>query len=305
MEKQLSERKIQMRSHLSVCAIMLLVFAVVFFSCRTLEKGSELSDKQDITTITIELPNLPEGAKPLEMVLIRPGEFTMGSPATGKSRLPREWSPHKVTLTRAFYLGKYEVTQAQWQAVMGTNPANDHGVGDDYPVHKINWNDCQAFIQRLNEMGKGTFRLPTEAEWEYACRAGTTTRFSFGDALDCNDVRVYCETYDQYMWWGGNNNKHGYPHGSKQVGLKLPNPWGLYDMHGNVWEWCSDFWQDPVSRGPQTDPQGPESGSRRVMRGGCWSSYALHLRSSDRSGIPPDDNIYTFVIGLRLLRSYS
>ena len=228
----------------------------------------------------------------------------MGSAENSRSRLSREWLPHKVTLTEAFYLGKYEVTQAQWRAVMGTNPAKDHGVGDDYPVHNINWNDCQAFLRRLNKMGKGTFRLPTEAQWEYACRAGTTTRFSFGDALDCNDVRVYCETYDQYMWWGGNNDKHGYPAGSKEVGLKRPNPWGLYDMHGNVWEWCSDIWQDPIRRGPQIDPQGPESGTHRVMRGGSWSSYALHLRSTDRSGIPPDDNTYSFVIGLRLLRSY-
>ncbi|MGB2866736.1 MAG: formylglycine-generating enzyme family protein [Sedimentisphaerales bacterium] len=293
-----------MKSHLSIYPIVVLVFALAVFSCRTWEKGSELPDKQVIKTITIDLPNLPEGVKPLEMVLIKPGEFTMGSPTTDRARLVREWSPHQVTLTRAFYLGMYEVTQAHWRAVMGTNPANDHGVGDDYPVHKINWNDCQVFIRRLNEMGKGTFRLPTEAEWEYVCRAGTTTRFSFGDALDCNDVRVYCGTYDKNMWWGGNNDKHGYPHGSKQVGLKLPNPWGLYDMHGNVWEWCSDFWQDPFSRGPQTDPQGPETGSRRVMRGGSWSSHALHLRSTDRSGIPPDDSIYTFVIGLRLLRSY-
>lgn len=293
-----------MKCRFRIPRIMVLVSALVTLSCGTWGKGPTLSHKQDAQTITIELPNLPDSAKPLEMVLIRQGEFTMGSPSTEKSRLPREWPQHKVTITKAFYLSKYEVTQAQWQAVMGTNPANDHGVGDDHPIHNVNWNDCQAFIRRLNEMGKGTFRLPTEAEWEYACRAGTTTRFSFGDALDCNDVRVYCDTYDKYMWWGGNNDQHGYPRGSKQVGLKVPNPWGLYDVHGNVWEWCSDFWQAPVSRGPQTDPQGPESGSLRVMRGGSWSSYALHLRSSDRSGIPPDDTIYTFVIGLRLVRSY-
>ena len=291
-----------MKYCLSICPVIVLVTALATFSCGTLGEDSALSDNQDTGTVTIDLPNLPAGAKPLEMVLIKPGEFMMGSPPTEKSRLSREWPRHKVTFTKAFYLGKYEVTQAQWRAVMGTNPANDHGVGNDYPIHNINWHDCQAFIRRLNETGKGTFRLPTEAEWEYACRAGTTTRFSFGDALDCNDVRVYCDTYDKYMWWGGNNDKHGYPRGSKQVGQKLPNPWGLHDVHGNVWEWCSDHWQDPVSRGPQTDPQGPESGSRRVMRGGSWSSYALHLRSSDRSGIPPDDTIYTFVIGLRLVR---
>ena len=291
-----------MKSHFY--PIMILVFSLAVVSCRTWEKDLERQDNQDVKAIIIALPNLPERAKPLEMVYIKQGEFTMGSPSTERARLSREWPQHQVTLTNAFYLGKYEVTQAQWRAVMGTHPGSEHGVGDDYPAHKVNWNDCQAFIRRLNGMGKGTFRFPTEAEWEYACRAGTTTRFSFGDALDCNDVREYCDLCDKYMWWGGNNEKHGYPHGSKQVGLKLPNPWGLYDMHGNVWEWCSDFWQDPTSRGQQTDPQGPESGSHRVMRGGSWSSYALHERSSDRSGILPDDTRYSFVIGLRLLRSY-
>jgi sulfatase modifying factor 1 len=293
-----------LKSHLSIYTIVIVVFSLAISSCQTWEKDLGRQNNRNVETITIALPDLPETAKVLEMVLIKPGEFQMGCQSTERAYLGREWPRHKVTLTHAFYLGKYEVTQAQWRAVMGANPPCKHGVGDDYPAHSVNWNDSQAFIQRLNEMGKGTFRLPTEAEWEYACRAGTTTRFSFGDALDCNDVRVYCDLFDKYMWWGGNNDKHGYPHGSKQVGSKLSNPWGLHDVHGNVWEWCSDWWQDPTARGQQIDPQGPESGSRRVMRGGSWSSHALHLRSADRSGIAPDDRIYSFVIGLRLVRSY-
>jgi formylglycine-generating enzyme required for sulfatase activity len=304
MKKDFNEGAIGMNQRILFCPVVVLASVFAMASRRTCQEDSILSDGRDSETITINLPDLPDAAKPLEMVLIKPGEFTMGSPPTERSRLSREWLPHKVTITKPFYLGKYEVTQAQWWAVMGTNPANGHGVGDDYPVYNLNWNDCRGFIRRLNEMGKGSFRLPTEAEWEYACRAGTTTRFSFGDATDCNDARVYCETYDKYMWWGGNNGKHGYPSGSKPVESKLPNPLGLGDMHGNVWEWCSDYWQAPTPRGPQTDPRGPDSGTRRVMRGGSWTSHALHLRSADRPGIPPDDSKYSYIIGLRLVRLY-
>ena len=209
--------------------------------------------------------------------------------------------PHLVKISRPFYLGRYEVTQAHWRAVMGTIPEGLEEVGDDYPVHRVTWEDCHHFIEQPNKLGCGPFRFPTEAEWEYACRAGTRSRFSFGDGLDCNDVREYSEQFDRYMWWGGNNNKHGYPHGSKRVGAKLPNPWGLLDMHGNVWEWCSDWWEEPRATGPCIDPQGPPSGSRRVKRGGSWSSHALHLRSSDRSGILPDDHRHTALIGMRLV----
>ena len=253
--------------------------------------------------ITVVIPGLASGAKPLEMIPIPAGTFTMGSPSSERGRSSDE-GQHAVTLTQAFYLGKYEVTQAQWAAVMGSNPAgsSSYGHGDDYPVHYVSWNDCQSFIEPLNGLGLGTFRLPTEAEWEYACRAGTDTRFSFGDALECADTGdSYCAVMDEYMWWRGNRTYGGEQSGSKEVGRKLPNPWGLYDMHGNLWEWCSD-WYGSYPSGPQVDPQGLTSGSYRVLRGGYWYNYAQYCRSARRNNYSPGAR--AIGIGLRLLRSY-
>ncbi|HQH73014.1 MAG TPA: formylglycine-generating enzyme family protein, partial [bacterium] len=210
-----------------------------------LEFGSNLTSSPDPTptptatpaapqTITIDLPTLPADAKPLEMVLIPAGTFVMGSPDSEQDRYSEEGPQHQVTLTKPFYLGKYEVTQAQWQAVMGSNPS--HFQGDNLPVEMVSWNDCQTFIQQLNQLGQGTFRLPTEAEWECACRAGTTWRFSHGNVLECGDECESCTAHDLFMWWCGNSGNH-----THEVGSKLPNPWGLYDMHGNVWELCNDW----------------------------------------------------------------
>jgi formylglycine-generating enzyme required for sulfatase activity len=253
-------------------------------------------------SIKVTLPGLPDGARPLELVLIQDGSFQMGCPTEERGRVGREWARHRVTISRPFHIGKHEVTQAQWLAVMGTPPATGHGEGPDHPVYYITWNDAEEFTARLSVLGQGSFRLPTEAEWEYACRAGTTTRFSFGDALDSSDVRDYCELLDIYMWWGGNNDQRGYAPGCKPVGSKAPNPWGLHDMHGNVWEWCSDWWEPGITRAAQLDPQGPDTGTHKVMRGGAWESHALHLRSADRSPIPPDNLEYGRLIGLRLVR---
>ena len=255
----------------------------------------------------ITLPNLPAGAKPLEMVLIPAGSFTMGCPSTEQGYQSTEWPPHEVTITQPFYLGKYEVTQAQWQAVMGTSPSYDQGVGNDYAVYNVSWDDCQSFIILLNDIGQGTFRLPTEAEWEFACRAGTTTRFSFGNALECadNDTYPYCEIYNQHMWWRGNNgvdNPWDGGWGPKEVGSKLPNPWRLFDMHGNMEEWCSDRWEAPYDRGPQIDPQGPSSGDSRVLRGGNWYRDGRRNRSASRYSLPPHLALRDW--GVRLVRSY-
>ena len=266
-------------------------------------------------TITIPLLGLPETAKPLDMVPIPGGTFTMGSPEDERGR-GLEWLPHIVIITRPYYLAKYEVTQAQWRAMMGANPATDlewppTGVGDDYPVYHVNWNDCQAFIGQLNTFGGGgTFRLPTEAEWEYACRAGTTTRFSFGDALECTDHTTsvvygdgYCELADQFMWWWGNASpQDSADFGSRTVGLKSSNPWGLHDMHGNVEEWCIDSYEESTPRGPQIDPQGSGSGRSRVVRGGSWHGDAASCRSAARSGEHADDR--GGYIGLRVLMEY-
>jgi len=259
------------------------------------EGSSANSEEQQM--ITIDLSGLPEDAKKLEMVLIKPGTFTMGSSEEERGRSADEWPPHKVTITKPFYMGKYEVTQAQWEAVMGSGSHRSKFRGRiNNPVEKVSWRACQKFIKQLNTRGKGTFRLPTEAEWEYACRAGTETRVSFGDAL---------EIADKYMWWTGNNT----PDETKEVGLKLPNPWGLYDMHGNVSEWCSDCWEKPYERGSQIDPQGPSSGlsffflwTNYVFRGGSFRSNAKDCRSAYRSREQALD--YHYSLGFRLVREY-
>ena len=234
------------------------------------------------TIIVVDLPGLPEGAKPLEIVLIPAGTFMMGSPDDEKNRYDNEGPQHEVTISKDFYIGKYEVTQAQWQAVMGSNPSFFSGTNN--PVEQVSWNDCHELIDKLNAMGlvSGTFRLPTEAEWEYACRAEATTRFYWGDDPNYSEV-------GNYAWHPGNS-------GSKthEVGQKLPNEWGLYDMSGNVWEWCSDWWQDGYDRGPQVDPTGQESGSSRVLRGGCWYYDARYCRSASRLWGGPTSPNYFF-----------
>ena len=249
-----------------------------------------------VDTIVIDLPGLEPRAKPLEMIAIQPGAFMMGSPPRERNRDSNEGLQHPVTISQAFYMGKYEVTQAQWQAVMGTNPSHHRG-NANHPVEQVSWDDCQAFVQKMNLLGVGEFRLPTESEWEYVCRAGTTERFSYGDALECSDTTGYCESMDRYMWWGGNNT----PYGTKDVGLKLPNPWGLYDLHGNVYEWCED-WYGVYSDDPVTDPQGPSEGTHRVGRGGSWSLGALYCRSAARNYYVQTASYY--FNGLRLVRSY-
>lgn len=188
---------------------------------------------------------------------------------------------------------------------MGSNPATNpdytsYSAGDDYPVYYVSWNDCQAFIEQLNGLNLGTFRLPTEAEWECACRASTDTRFSFGDALECSDSLSYCDTMDEFVWWSGNRTYGGEQAGPKEVGRKIPNLWGLYDLHGNLNEWCGD-WFGSYTSAPKTDPRGPSTGSNRVFRGGGWGSYGLGCRSAYRGDYSLDGRAAD--IGLRLLRS--
>jgi len=217
--------------------------------------------------------SVPEPAKDLtfnidgvkfEFVLIRPGSFTMGS---GKAA-------HKVTLTKPFYLGKYEVTQEQWEKLMGNNPSNFKGAKN--PVERVSWNACQGFVAKLNEKVPGqSFRLPTEAEWEYACRAGSTGDYCYGDG----DLPLA-----EYAWYSDNSGSMTHP-----VGGKKPNAWGLYDMHGNVWEWCADWYGDYLTAAT-SDPQGPSSGSDRVGRGGSWSYGACDCRVANRNFINPADS---------------
>ena len=218
----------------------------------------------------------------MKFTLIPVGEFNMGSEES-------DWEEpvHKVRINNPFYLGTYPVTQREWKAVMGDNPSDFKG--DDLPVERVSWNKVQKFIKKLNEKeGTDKYRLPSEAEWEYACRAGTTTRYSFGDEES---------KLGGYAWYDKNSGDKTHP-----VGRKKPNPWGLYDMHGNVWERVQDEWHDSYD-GTPTDGSAWESGDGyfRVMRGGSWSNYAGLCRSANRFIIDLGgraDNI-----GFRVLRS--
>ena len=232
---------------------------------------------------TAELP----GGASMEFVWIEPGVFQMGS----KDRTGRkdEWPIHEVEISRGFWLGKYEITQSQWKSVMDTEPWSGRDrveANSSHPAVIISWNEVQEFIGRLNAAaGEELYRLPTEAEWEYACRAGSTTRWSFGD--DESQLR-------NYAWYFDNTE------GAKAVGSKLPNPWGLYDMHGNVWEWVQDRYDEEYySRSVREDPQGPESGLGRVIRGGHFG-HIDGVRSAYRQFYPSGSRSYT--IGVRLLR---
>ena len=234
--------------------------------------------------------DLGKGVK-MEFVLIPAGEFVMGSPEAERQlalqqakadndqwavqRIPTEVQ-HRVKITKPFYMGKHEVTQAQWQAVMGDNPSRFKAPTN--PVETVSWEDVQQFLQKLNASkpnpptghgGPMRFALPTEAQWEYACRAGTTTAFCFGD----NPSML-----TQYAWSRGNSE--GRPH---PVGQKKPNAWGLFDMHGSLWEWCADMYGgDYYAQSPPYDPAGPTAGSHRVNRGGSWYYHPWLCRSAYR-----------------------
>ena len=233
------------------------------------------------STATEETIMLP-GNVPLVLVRIQAGTFMMGATANEQDSWDSE-PQHQVTLTQAFWLGKYELTKRQWTAVMGTTPWSGlSSVLDDpdSPAVDISWNDCQAFITAVNALGKGTFGFPTEAQWEYACRAGTTTRFYWGDDPSYTEI-------GNYAWYDGNALSVGeqYAH---IVGKKQPNAWGLYDMSGNVWEWCQDWWSY-YSADVVLDPQGPSTGSFRVTRGGGWAYHGFYYcRSGRRQYMSPD-----------------
>ena len=235
--------------------------------------------------------DLPGGAS-MEFVWIAPGVFQMGSPESDSWGGASERPVHEVEISEGFWLGKYEVTQGEWASVMGRNPSRYTGDARR-PVERVSWNAVQAFIDTLNAAaGSVVYRLPTEAEWEYACRAGTTTRWSLGDE-DGNDVSLL----GNYAWYGGNDS----PSGTKAVGGKLPNGWGLYDMHGNVREWVQDWYgRDYYNSSPRVDPQGPDTGSIRVFRGGHFSNIAQAVRSAFRYRNSPDYRHRS--LGVRLLR---
>ena len=187
---------------------------------------------------------------------------------------PEEKPAHPVTLTHPFYMGKFAVTQAQYEQVIGRNPS--HFIGKDNPIETVTWHDAQEFCKKLIEQTKDTIRLPTEAEWEYSCRAGTRTTYYSGDE-DRDLSRV---------GWSAENSKATHP-----VGQKEPNVFGLYDMHGNVWQWCQDCYADDYySKSPTEDPTGSVKGTSRAIRGGDWLDYPLYCRTAYRRGIDPNDH---------------
>jgi formylglycine-generating enzyme required for sulfatase activity/Leucine-rich repeat (LRR) protein len=236
-------------------------------------------------TASVVAPVVPKGqivvslghGVTMEMVLIPAGEFMMGSPESDGIAASNAKPQHRVRITKAFYLGKYEVTQEQWEALMGSNRSCFKGPKN--PVERVKWDDCQEFVRKLNEKAGdtgGLFRLPTEAEWEYACRAGSTTPWYFGD-----DESSLAE----YAWYDSNSVETTRP-----VGQKKPNAWGLYDMHGNVWEWCADWYnREYYKESPMEDPTGPASGESRVNRGGGWrdGNGAKYCRAAFRGTTAP------------------
>ena len=217
----------------------------------------------------------------LDMVWIQPGTFIMGSPEDELGRSNKE-TQHQVTLKKGYWLGKYEVTQAQYEAIIGSNPS--HFKGDDLPVEVVNWNDAMEFCAKLTAIEKEAGRLPkgyeytlpTDAQWEYACRAGTTTALSNGKDLTTAEWNGVCNNLNEVGWYVGNSDGMTHP-----VGQKKPNAWGLYDMHGNVFELCLD-WYGAYPTTAVTDPTGPDTGSGYVVRGGCYYDPACNCRSSAR-----------------------
>jgi formylglycine-generating enzyme required for sulfatase activity len=240
----------------------------------------------------------------MKLVPIPAGEFLMGSPDTDNQASGDEKPQHWVRITRPFYLGAHEVTQGQYRAVVGTNPSKFRG-SDDLPVETVSWNDAIEFCNKLSEReglkpcystggvpqsGGSGYRLPTEAEWEYACRAGSTTIFSYGDDY---------ASLDKVAWFKGSSGGKTHP-----VGHLLPNAWGLYDMHGNVREWCWDRYADNYfGQSPFEDPLGPSQGVGRVTRGGLWDYDPRDCRTAERDGDTPDR--VGFALGFRVARVLS
>jgi formylglycine-generating enzyme required for sulfatase activity len=222
---------------------------------------------------------VPEG-KPyknslgIEFVPIPEGEFQMGCTKSDTECNYNEKPQHTVKISKSFYIGKFEVTQGQWKMLMGNNPSGFQECGENCPVESVSWNDAQEFIKRLcvrENYSPCKYRLPTEAEWEYAARAGTKTKYYWGDTIN-----------DAYLWY--NNNSGGT---TNPVGKKKPNSWGLYDMSGNVWEWVED-WYDEVYYIKNPNINGPSSGKIRVLRGGSWNFKAGDGRLSYRGGSDPN-----------------
>jgi formylglycine-generating enzyme required for sulfatase activity len=295
-----------------VLVLLVLLFAVVPLSCSSVPRSQRTRPNAQPKTIRSKTG--------IEMVWIPPGTFTMGSTDAeiqaayedSKRAAPQyaklDWFTgekprHQVAILKGFYMGKYEVTQGQWQAVMGTTVQQQMEKagptwslvgeqGDNYPIVFVNWNEAQEFIEKLNAMEDGyRYRLPTEAEWEYAARAGTTTAFAFGDTLRSDQAN-----------FGGNhpyNDKGRLRPAATPVGSLQPNAWGLYDVHGNVYEWCQDWYHDSYNGAPIDGSAWLSGGGERVIRGGAAGSNAGNVRSAVRHSFTPETR--TGSLGFRVV----
>ncbi len=240
------------------------------------------------------LPEIIEPIAGLKLKWIPAGAFVMGSPHNERGRHMNE-KEHKVTISKGFWIGVYEVTQGQWKAIMNHNPAYFQK-GDNYPVESVTWLQVQIFCDKLNEMTSSSrpegyvFALPSEAQWEFAARAGTSSALNNGKNL--SDEKYNCDFLNEIGWY----DYHHKNQSTHPVGMKKPNAWGLYDMHGNVSEWCSDWWGS--YHGEYVDPHGPKKGALRDVRGGSWGNSAQICRSGYRSSFAPDK--MSFFLGMRL-----
>jgi len=271
--------------------------ALAIAGCGRMPFGEGVRGRQptvaDVKSLTVDLG----GGVTMVLVYIPPGTFTMGSTQEELAAVRRKWSrvkdyyvspelpAHKVTVSKGFYMGKYEVTQEQWEAVMGSNPSIFKG---PKKAVQASWDDCQDFLKKLNQKTGRRFALPSEAEWEYACRAGTTTWFYFGDCANA---------LGRYEWTSSDRG------GVREVGLRGPNPWGLFDMQGNVAEWCEDVWHKSYEGAPCDGSAWLEGGEKsfRVLRGGCWDSSPPHCRSAARFSRFPDLKACSGIGGLRVV----
>ena len=263
-----------------------------------LKKKGKLDEKMAKNVSSSQKDHWQEPLTAMKMVWVPQGSFCMGSDPSEKEREEDEGPLHIVNIS-GFWIGQYPVTQAEWQKIMGSNPSRFKN-GDNYPVEYVSWKDAYNFIKKLNQYHENKYRfaLPTEAQWEYACRAGTTTPFYFGDNLST----------DQANYNGNLPYKDGplgiYRESTTSVGTFRANGFGIFDMHGNVWEWCHDRYEGQFSLGEVNDPKGPSSGVSRVIRGGCWNDGAWICRSAYRNlSTPSSRHSYTgFRITMRPMR---
>ncbi len=268
--------------------LVLSTMAVILLACEQPQTVNN-ENKPDVFNPDTEIQGLK-----FTFSRIEKGSFKMGSNEATEIGRDIDEILHEVNITKPFYMGKYEITQAQWKAVMGTDKTNSWFTGDSLPIENVSWNDVQEFITKLNALTGNNYRLPTEAEWEYACRAGGDTPFNTGDNLTTEQAN-----YNGEFPYG--NNPSGINRASTiKVGSFAPNAWGLYDMHGNVWEWCSD-WYGPYEAATLTDPVGPIEGPGKVIRGGSYLNHAAHCRSANRD-YTKAENKYR-IVGFRLAHS--